>query len=54
MDIDDICTGKAAAEQGRAPALYDEQLQRQQQEKLLFRQLTKPAAPAPLPIGAAA
>jgi hypothetical protein len=30
-------TGKLAADQGRAPHLYDEQLQRQQQEKMLMR-----------------
>ncbi|HEX8480459.1 MAG TPA: hypothetical protein VF650_00975 [Allosphingosinicella sp.] len=28
-------TGKLPADQGRAPCLYDEQLQRQQQEKML-------------------
>ncbi len=31
-------TGNLPADQGRAPQLYDEQLQRQQQEKLLLRQ----------------
>ena len=30
-------TGKLPADQGRAPQLYDEQLQRQQQEKMLMR-----------------
>jgi hypothetical protein len=30
-------TGKLPADQGRAPHLYDEQLQRQQQEKMLMR-----------------
>ena len=30
-------TGNIPADQGRAPQLYDEQLQRQQQEKLLLR-----------------
>ena len=30
-------TGNLPADQGRAPHLYDEQLQRQQQEKLLLR-----------------
>jgi hypothetical protein len=30
-------TGKLPADQGRAPQLYDEQLQRQQQEKMLLR-----------------
>ena len=30
-------TGNLPADQGRAPQLYDEQLQRQQQEKLLLR-----------------
>lgn len=30
-------TGKLPPDQGRAPCLYDEQLQRQQQEKLLAR-----------------
>jgi hypothetical protein len=30
-------TGNLPADQGRAPQLYDEQLQRQQQEKLLIR-----------------
>jgi hypothetical protein len=29
-------TGNLPADQGRAPHLYDEQLQRQQQEKLLL------------------
>ena len=29
-------TGNLAADQGRAPHLYDEQLQRQQQEKRLL------------------
>ena len=29
-------TGKLPADQGRAPHLYDEQLQRQQQEKMLL------------------
>lgn len=36
MDIKDIVAPKAPDEQGRAPGLYDEQLQRQQQEKALF------------------
>ena len=36
MDIKDIIAPKAPDEQGRAPGLYDEQLQRQQQEKALF------------------
>jgi hypothetical protein len=31
-------TGNLPADQGRAPQLYDEQLQRQQQEKMLLRQ----------------
>jgi hypothetical protein len=30
-------TGNLPADQGRAPQLYDEQLQRQQQEKMLLR-----------------
>lgn len=30
-------TGNIPADQGRAPQLYDEQLQRQQQEKMLLR-----------------
>ncbi|HLL31917.1 MAG TPA: hypothetical protein VK403_13065 [Allosphingosinicella sp.] len=30
-------TDKLPADQGRAPCLYDEQLQRQQQEKMLMR-----------------
>ena len=30
-------TGNLPADQGRAPCLYDEQLQRQQQEKMLMR-----------------
>ena len=30
-------TGNLPADQGRAPHLYDEQLQRQQQEKMLMR-----------------
>lgn len=30
-------TGKLPADQGRAPHLYDEQLQRQQQEKMLLQ-----------------
>ena len=30
-------TGNLPADQGRAPQLYDEQLQRQQQEKMLQR-----------------
>ena len=30
-------TGNLPADQGRAPQLYDEQLQRQQQEKMLMR-----------------
>ena len=30
-------TGNLPADQGRAPQLYDEQLQRQQQEKILMR-----------------
>lgn len=30
-------TVKIPADQGRAPHLYDEQLQRQQQEKMLMR-----------------
>ncbi|HYI41470.1 MAG TPA: hypothetical protein VE053_14245 [Allosphingosinicella sp.] len=30
-------TEKLPADQGRAPQLYDEQLQRQQQEKMLMR-----------------
>jgi hypothetical protein len=30
-------TGNIPADQGRAPHLYDEQLQRQQQEKMLMR-----------------
>ena len=30
-------TGNLPPDQGRAPCLYDEQLQRQQQEKLLAR-----------------
>ena len=30
-------TGKLPADQGRASSLYDEQLQRQQQEKMLLR-----------------
>jgi hypothetical protein len=30
-------TGNLPADQGRAPHLYDEQLQRQQQEKMLLR-----------------
>ena len=30
-------TGNLPADQGRAPQLYDEQLQRQQQEKLLLQ-----------------
>ena len=30
-------TGKLPADQGRAPQLYDEQLQRQQQEKMLMQ-----------------
>ncbi len=29
-------TGNLPADQGRAPCLYDEQLQRLQQEKMLF------------------
>jgi hypothetical protein len=29
-------TGNLPADQGRAPQLYDEQLQRQQQEKMLL------------------
>jgi hypothetical protein len=33
----DAMTGKLPADQGRAPHLYDEQLQRQQQEKMLMR-----------------
>jgi hypothetical protein len=32
-----VMTGKLPADQGRAPQLYDEQLQRQQQEKMLLR-----------------
>jgi hypothetical protein len=37
-------TGKLPADQGRAPHLYDEQLQRQQQEKMLLqgRRETRP------------
>jgi hypothetical protein len=30
-------TGNLPADQGRAPQLYDEQLQRQQQEKMLMQ-----------------
>jgi hypothetical protein len=30
-------TGNLPSDQGRAPHLYDEQLQRQQQEKMLLR-----------------
>jgi len=30
-------TGNLPADQGRAPQLYDEQLQRQQQEKMLMK-----------------
>ncbi|HET9638511.1 MAG TPA: hypothetical protein VFP12_04820 [Allosphingosinicella sp.] len=30
-------TGNLPADQGRAPQLYDEQLQRQQQEKMLLK-----------------
>jgi hypothetical protein len=30
-------TGKLPTDQGRAPQLYDEQLQRQQQEKILMK-----------------
>jgi hypothetical protein len=30
-------TGNLPADQGRAPHLYDEQLQRQQQEKMLMK-----------------
>jgi hypothetical protein len=30
-------TGNLPADQGRAPQLYDEQLQRQQQEKILMK-----------------
>ncbi len=33
-----VMTGNLPADQGRAPQLYDEQLQRQQQEKMLLRQ----------------
>ena len=32
-----VMTGNLPADQGRAPQLYDEQLQRQQQEKLLLQ-----------------
>lgn len=32
-----VMTGNLPADQGRAPQLYDEQLQRQQQEKMLMR-----------------
>lgn len=32
-----VMTGNLPADQGRAPHLYDEQLQRQQQEKMLLR-----------------
>ncbi len=38
-------TGNLPADQGRAPQLYDEQLQRQQQEKLLIRGKAAAAAP---------
>ena len=38
-------TGNLPADQGRAPQLYDEQLQRQQQEKLLIRGKAGAAAP---------
>ena len=43
----------AENEQGRGRGLYDEQLQRQKQEKLLFRQTRskEPAAPAMVPAG---
>jgi len=34
-------------DQGRARGLYDEQLQRQQQEKMLFRQTVRDVAPLP-------
>ena len=33
----DAMTGSLPADQGRAPHLYDEQLQRQQQEKMLMK-----------------
>jgi hypothetical protein len=35
----DAMTGKLPADQGRAPQLYDEQLQRLQQEKMLLRRV---------------
>ncbi|QPQ54906.1 hypothetical protein IC614_11400 [Allosphingosinicella flava] len=38
---------KAPCSQGRAPGLYDEQLQRQQQERLLFTQMATRDALAP-------
>ncbi|WP_106638596.1 hypothetical protein [Allosphingosinicella vermicomposti] len=37
MTINDIVAGAPSEHQGRAPGLYDEQLQRQQQEKMLFQ-----------------
>jgi len=39
--------GKMASDQGRARGLYDEQLQRRQQEKLLVRGAPDAAAEAP-------
>lgn len=36
-------TGNLPPDQGRAPCLYDEQLQRQQQEKLLARAVPREA-----------
>lgn len=37
-------TGNLPPDQGRAPCLYDEQLQRQQQEKLLARAVLREAS----------
>jgi len=49
MDIREIVADTAACGQGRAPGLYDEQLQRQQQEKMLFSFGPKEEQSAPDP-----
>ena len=48
MDNKQIVADTAPGTQGRAPGLYDEQLQRQQQEKWLFcaKELPPPESPA--------
>lgn len=47
MDIKQIVADSAPCAQGRAPGLYDEQLQRQQQEKWLFSSRAKAEAEPP-------